>query len=732
MPGGRIFTDVVTVGDIEVYNVTANPNGVLPARIGSWAFRSDAGNVGAWQNTDGATSWVAFLGSASPAGIITVAQGGGGDFLTITAGLAAAVAGQTVEVYPGIYNENIIIPSGVSLQAAGSPLSTRINGGAATPVTASDGTRIVGFGLIGPSAAVPTIDVTGLTSGGGGFIASRILITSGGALGRGIVGPGSGAMILDNVVYNAGTMASFIEHVGVAATSQTYISLASVLPGDGAVSTLTDIIKASGPGRLTILEMFVAAAAIITDGLEVGCNFQGQNILYSEQGNVANGLHITADGIEIDLSDSHLHATANDILVDPALTGAGSNVNLTFVDFENANTSIPSTWVPDLFISCHVDTGGSGDNPGIKFNGAAEFGTLQFPSSVAMGDGDSSVLGMVAYTYDDSAGTYTDVTTELRSESGSPATWNTDVNDALLIGFPSKPRMYDIENVAALVGGGNTVAVRVFTGAVLEDIVYMSADSDGSGLFYAKTVFQRPNGDENLRLGTDSTQWTNWATTDPPSIGTPMYWIWFQNTGVITSAPTVERVKVGDSYIEEKRTGTNRFGQAEQTRTFWTGSGEDLSTPSGGVNAPNNFDVTISPQVTYRQSKSGYVTGQDNRAGKQLGLPEKIDTSRPLIGTLRWTTDGTSVLPIDWEMYLSEVPAGATLNTVDVTQNIDAKSIAPTGTAQKVVTTTFSFDISELVPGSSFAVMLWRRGTVDTNPDTAGALTIALSATFID
>lgn len=48
---------IATIGDINVYNVTADPNGSLEAPIGSVAFESDTGNVKIWLNADGGTLW---------------------------------------------------------------------------------------------------------------------------------------------------------------------------------------------------------------------------------------------------------------------------------------------------------------------------------------------------------------------------------------------------------------------------------------------------------------------------------------------------------------------------------------------------------------------------------------------------------------------------------------------------------------------------------------------------
>jgi hypothetical protein len=55
--GARIYTDVVSVGGINIYNVTSGPNGVLAAPVGSLAVQNSGQNIDTWQNTDGGTAW---------------------------------------------------------------------------------------------------------------------------------------------------------------------------------------------------------------------------------------------------------------------------------------------------------------------------------------------------------------------------------------------------------------------------------------------------------------------------------------------------------------------------------------------------------------------------------------------------------------------------------------------------------------------------------------------------
>lgn len=56
MPG-RNYVESVTVGDITIYNVAVNPNGVVSGAIGDLAVQSTAGQPVTWQNVNGGTAW---------------------------------------------------------------------------------------------------------------------------------------------------------------------------------------------------------------------------------------------------------------------------------------------------------------------------------------------------------------------------------------------------------------------------------------------------------------------------------------------------------------------------------------------------------------------------------------------------------------------------------------------------------------------------------------------------
>lgn len=177
----RIYTDMVTIGDVSIYQVSASPSGVLSATRGSLAVRSTAGQNETWQNIDGATTWrqigvgVGWIGAsyyvatgntlASPNGTIS------NPFLTVQNAIDAAnTAGlTTVQIFvgPGDYSaQPISVPTGMSVALHGSgtylPLSGNYytNLGAITKVFGSDDLLTL------TECAFASISIT---DGGGGY-----------------------------------------------------------------------------------------------------------------------------------------------------------------------------------------------------------------------------------------------------------------------------------------------------------------------------------------------------------------------------------------------------------------------------------------------------------------------------------------------------------------------------------------------------------------------------------
>jgi hypothetical protein len=162
----HIYTSLVTIGNVDIYNVTANPNGVLPASLGSLALRSDTAEV--WQNTDGLTSWTPMLSASAPIqGMVFVDGNYTGvtengsitcPFKTIVAALASApMAGSILKISPKLtpYIEDVTLPDGISCEGyAGNGGYTQIQGFFVAVGPSSMSLRYLHFGRSGLGGSV--------------------------------------------------------------------------------------------------------------------------------------------------------------------------------------------------------------------------------------------------------------------------------------------------------------------------------------------------------------------------------------------------------------------------------------------------------------------------------------------------------------------------------------------------------------------------------------------------
>jgi len=94
--------------DAHITTISGNPHGVNEGDI----LPNQIGNDGKYLQTDGTnSSWVTVSGSADYAGTIVVAKTGG-DYNTIQAAIDASVSGETILIYDGTYEENVVTKPG--------------------------------------------------------------------------------------------------------------------------------------------------------------------------------------------------------------------------------------------------------------------------------------------------------------------------------------------------------------------------------------------------------------------------------------------------------------------------------------------------------------------------------------------------------------------------------------------------------------------------------------------
>lgn len=101
MPGPRAYVKLITIGNISIYSVTGDPNGVVAASLGSLASRDDS--AGLYINTDGNMAWTQISGGSSSSGLILGVQPGNVSAYYTGAGDSFHVEGFFTDITPG-YN----------------------------------------------------------------------------------------------------------------------------------------------------------------------------------------------------------------------------------------------------------------------------------------------------------------------------------------------------------------------------------------------------------------------------------------------------------------------------------------------------------------------------------------------------------------------------------------------------------------------------------------------------
>jgi hypothetical protein len=191
MAGSRIYatSGTASIGNVNVYDVNADPNGTVAAPIGSLAVRRTAGSVNFYQNVNGATAAADAIWDLLPAGASAVAQiaMARGELVTYQWTGAASMYVQATN----ITTQSAFRVDGVVLAPVLNPADTayvhRAQGKAvpilfaAPPAAASNGSMVflgqTGFAtLTPPSATLTTIVEIGILVGANGVTSVPLVV----------------------------------------------------------------------------------------------------------------------------------------------------------------------------------------------------------------------------------------------------------------------------------------------------------------------------------------------------------------------------------------------------------------------------------------------------------------------------------------------------------------------------------------------------------------------------
>ncbi len=584
-------------------------------------------------------------------------------FLTVGAALGVAASGDVVEVRPGSYVEQgLTVPAGVLLRGSGWT-TTRIgdNAGTANILTMGAGSAIEGITAVVPAGAFAGIVHT---AGTGSVFAVNVEGTGTTGLGFGIYKLGTGKLIGGSIRCEAGGLSSYLlVNSGVLALDDVHLPQSA-----GGIAAAVSVLN----NGIFQCQGFNVGNSNCIDGVLLGGVGSPVARVYSPNiFNVQRAIHFAADGVDLTLMGGRIGNVALSVLVDPALTGAGSAAralgtvlppNFSFPPVASGNV--------DFALLFNQEASNLRETRQRLIGGDLACGFPELGSAFSVGKGEPYSAGIKVVTSDSTAtgatlgGNLLDVTTEAESRTGSTFTFQgTAAGHCIYVGSirqdaasnPLKHWGHVFNQTTAAVLGGGEFVCEIWDGGAWVAVGVM-AHNVGELYRYANDVFIRPDEEEAVQFGIDPT--TTWAAQT--ILTTTAYWTRWRISTAVTTAPVFERVR-----LEESSSSFNRQGQFTarglarwrselfNVGNVWGeiqgGGAKDGDVPVGSGGAPTGWTQRI---------KKGRMDGNGDAISYQFQIPDGLCTAFPLEFELYYSTLGGSPITLGPRLILSALAFG--------------------------------------------------------------------------
>lgn len=621
---------------------------------------------------------------------------------TITAALAAAVFGDLVLVGPGTYAESFTVPSGVLLRSVGGATVTTISGALATGTRVTlTGTNAVikGFSVTLPTDAVPAITYAGSTAAS----ASGIQLAGAGASGKGITNTGTGVLTAIDVAYLSGACDIVFESTG-----GTLVVLSSTVVGFGAVAAAFCV---SGGGVLEVFTGIVSNANVV-DAIQCADGKMELTGVGVEAATTA--LHVTHNSADVAVSSFRVRdVVTNHLLVDAAIAPVRINISAAEMDrrkiSHDAGTNIVLQFLDQT----------PGDKA-LVIHGELAVGKRGEGSESVFGEGDSYVMGMEVKTNTNlEVGAWATITDAMKSSSGSTAAAfpGVGVGNAVYFGGDIKFPGVKVDTTAAIALGAGALIWEYWDGSAWQLFKVMAADAESvlPPAAYAQDVFGRVAHEQVRWNDRAFTTWTAKALD-----GETKFWVRARISTAITTAPTLEQVKLHSNRTEINANGVlEHFGTAEPFKSFgWHQRHmNDLTGSTSGNNS-----LTLTTNIGVDGIDNALANNAVDGIAAIIEVPEGLDTSRPINLTFNWIPVSGSG-DVEFESHSGPIALGDTLDgaLLDTLQS----KIVTAPAAEVLSQDFFDYDVADLVAGEMIAVSLFRDATGGNLDDTLnGAVTL--------
>lgn len=693
-----------------------NATGLTSADIGKVARQVDNGSFWILQDDSpltwkqlgeiGATSvplnrvvWVDAVngsGAGAPGDIATAFDTISGA-LTAAAGLTPTADNQVVvKVMPGSYTEPpLTIPSYVVVRSEGQRRSSTIV--ASTPtsplITGSAEGSLLGFRLTGANG----VGGCGVRMASvGQFWMNDVEVSD---CTCGVISDGSGGVVLNCISVAVVKTPGLVGDAAFSALNGGRI-VGQVISIVGVGATFTDGFVCDGSGSEGDIQVYFSTGCV--DAVHVS-NSGDLTIASGTILDSTNAIHINGTGGMCRMELITIKDSATwDVLIDSSsgslrtssVTLDGSKVSLT------SGSSWIGTWINTI----------AGDE-GVDVEGELHVGSHLRPAEATFGGGDSHVRGLSAFTNTNvEAGTWTDISTEIASGSGSTVSILPGVTtgSTFYLGGDVEFPGIKISPFTPLVIGAGNIEVEYWNGSSWIAFQWMTTDSDTPYNSYGNALLNSASSMQ-MRFG----EMTGWAARSLN--GVTKFWVRFRVSSNITTVAVVEQMKLHTDRCEINADGwIEYFGSARPQRTI------DINTntfqSAGG--SPGNQDIAYGANLQVGHSENSFANNAVDQGGISLQLPPDFDTSFPLKLDIEWQTSSTNTGDCTWYVYyVTHEPEVVLAHAIPgpLTEKLSTVTTAAPGVSFKGQVVQHLLSIPEAITTAqwSLVVMVRRDGTSD-------------------
>ena len=609
-------------------------------------------------------------GTSGYAQTVTVAKSGG-DFTSLKAAVDSIVDATTakryvVHVYPGTYAEDpITVPDFVSIKGQGNLSNIIIVANSAT------GTLIDA----GSSSTIENLSLAGAAGPGGICVradgVTLINYVQLASCATGILATGSSANVRSLAIgASSGTFTDVIKYeAGATGTISQY--------GASDITAANGIVVSGSGTNLTIANTGIKSADI-TNGIFVN------DSATIDIGNVT--VQLADYGLRLGSTGSSVVNGSGGVITNNEIYNIFSETVTGKIYYSGVVTNINNFSTPGGMTNVITFNDDTPDDEARNVFGELNVGRPEEGQESLFGEGDSYVDGMMVYTFNGS--TFTDVSSAAQSASGSTFSFpGTGVNNAIYI---SSNRTNSLGNFVQFGGYRYLTAGTPATGGtIVHEYWYGSSWTQFNVMClhstllyrYDNTCHRRANSDEYTLF--DNNIKSDWALNDPPSTGTPRYWIRARISSALSGTPLFEQFKINPNSAQINEDGTfTLLGNSRYRRTFITGP--EMLFYGQGSNTPDNTSFNIGNggnAFTMERAQSSF-TGNAFQIEETTGsfvLPRGIDTSNPITVRIYWKKANNGGGNVQW--HLDYLLAGAQNVEVADGSNIEP---APRATAENI------------------------------------------------